>query len=73
MMTKCDRCGAAVVGAKICFKCMFDLAEEESMILRKAKLYRGFSADEPAKWLICRGSCWKVCDRCWPFDCGCNV
>ena len=66
MTTKCDRCSKPIpIGAKICFECFCELAEEESMILRNAKYvlmcYKGEFVN------------WRVCDRCWPFDCGCIV
>ncbi len=64
MTTKCDRCGKPVNGARLCFECFCELAEEESMILRVARYY----PNKP----VWRSSMIN-CDHCWPFDCGCRI
>ena len=67
MTTKCDRCSKPIpIGAKICFECFCELAEEESMLLRLAKYYPEYVQRQGLKF-------WSTCDRCWPMDCGCRV
>ena len=65
MTTKCDRCGKSIrPGAKICFECYCELAEEESMMLRIAKYYPNCKSEYVN---------WSTCNRCWPMDCGCRI
>lgn len=69
-MGVCGRCDKIIAdGARICFDCMFDLAEEERIERLKARPGGTFySWTHP---FVTPGRANRICDHCWPFDCGC--
>ncbi len=65
-------CDKPVDGHKICFDCMFDLAEEERLLRIKNSKWnpRGGTschAFSPSPRVS------QSCTHCWPFDCGCSL
>ena len=69
-MKQCEMCSNPVDGSRICFDCMFDLAEEERIArIRNSKwVHRGEFVPQSNGYSYRYA---PVCSHCWPFDCGC--
>lgn len=75
MAKNCEVCGKKINDHRICFDCMFDLAEEERLLrIKNSKWSRpGETPHPPGPSMLGRTWAGRQCNFCWPFDCGCGI
>ena len=76
MAKSCEVCGKKIDSHRICFDCMFDLAEEERLLrIKNSKWSRPGENGFHSLDIQMLGRTWagRQCSFCWPFDCGCVI